>query len=691
MFVGFYSVTTKRHRDMNFRSTVPLTSLFSLAVVASIIGCQTQQDEVHSAASEERNAKLVVPFVTEELHDDFVSVSRITPDNVDALILEVQRRKIRRLELVDPERRSSREQDRDLLRKICSGCPKLEALSVNSLNLSLADLSLILASLPDIRDLRLHSCRFDTAPGDDAPARLNTLNCELTCLHAMYCTGLNDDVVADFLKATPKLEELRVADLSTQQLVYSGRGWPLSSMQHLKRFSVYTDGDDQLVVQILKNVPSLTALSIRYCRNMAGADWIVKNPQSLSELDLAGCTAFTEENLSALLKQLPSLRSLNLWGCKKVTGESLNANRLAGLTTLYLSGTQLAPKFVANTLDAANHLEFLSLHSIFPSGDTPYSFAHLNELKTLHVDAVAVPQDFAATLSSSIENLSIEHCSVTNSSLATMLQRLHNLRTLKLIWLSGPSGSERDAEAVTGAGWDFSNQSQLRELNLRQSRYIEDSVVVKIAEQLPGIKTLVLGQNGRLTGTNWKLERLSALENLTLSQLSKLKNGAMLALPKSLTQLQIEKCPLFTGKSWRLAALRKLQFLKVSRCESLTSLGQDLPLSLQQLTAFECRKLKCGDLDYAGLRYCRTISFQDCYEFDVDHMFARLPKHCRKLQSLNLNGCPDLASTGWDMSPLRPTLARLTYQEAEPAYVGGISQENATILKNQLPECDIAR
>ncbi|QDV83666.1 hypothetical protein [Planctomycetes bacterium TBK1r] len=79
----------------------------------------------------------------------------------------------------------------------------------------------------------------------------------------------------------------------------------------------------------------------------------------------------------------------------------------------------------------------------------------------------------------------------------------------------------------------------------------------------------------------------------------------------------------------------------------------------------------------------------DCYEFDVTRLFTELPQYASALRTLALTGCESLKDADWEMSPLNETLQILTYDEADPAYVGGLDEEFAEQLRAQLPDCVI--
>lgn len=84
-----------------------------------------------------------------------------------------------------------------------------------------------------------------------------------------------------------------------------------------------------------------------------------------------------------------------------------------------------------------------------------------------------------------------------------------------------------------------------------------------------------------------------------------------------------------------------------------------------------------------------SLLLTDCYKMDVKRMFKELPKYAASLRTLTLTGCESLQDSDWNMTPLNDTLEVLTYDEADPAYVGGLSKALGEQLKQQLPTCVI--
>ena len=206
---------------------------------------------------------------------------------------------------------------------------------------------------------------------------------------------------------------------------------------------------------------------------------------------------------------------------------------------------------------------------------------------------------------------------------------------------------------------------------------------------MTGLKSLKLAEQRHLTGTDWRLDRLPKLRSLDLRELPNLTNGTVNQLPVSLVSLRMEECESLTGERWQLDRLSKLVELRLADCDSLRSLGGRLPESLVTLNVSHCPKLQCSDLDYSTFAQLQHFSMTDCYQFDVKRLFAELPQYASALRTLALTGCESLKDADWDMSPLNETLQILTYDEADPAYVGGLDKALGALLRAQLPDCVI--
>jgi hypothetical protein len=308
---------------------------------------------------------------------------------------------------------------------------------------------------------------------------------------------------------------------------------------------------------------------------------------------------------------------------------------------------------------------------------------------TFSISDCEVPSELITTVSNRVETVKLGHCRVSNSTIAEMLQRFVNLESLTLYWSSGGRGYEGDPGAVTGEGWDFAGLERLRHLDLSKCFYIRDGVIAKISQQLPLLETLKLAEPRHLTGHDWQLERMRNLKTLELDRLTCLSDAVVNHVPVSLDSMRIRECDGITGNEWQLTHLTNLKNLEIESCDSLESLGQRLPHSLETLNVRGCKKLKCRQHDYASFAGLQSLSFLECFDLDVDRLFAQLPRFARSLRSLNLVGCRPPSTNDWNLAPLNDTLHIFAYEEAEPAYVGGVDEKSYQILRRQLPDCQI--
>lgn len=657
--------------------------VLSLAVIAA--GCSRPATETLQSSPETADAANESSL---RIVNGWFIVDHVDAANLQGVIAQVRDRDVSRLRVSFPLPYRDVESHREVLRLIGDSCSQLQGLELHEFSLSSSDLVSVLSKLSKLQELRLDQCVVN--PGNSPWSDLST---PLQVLSVRYCEGMSDEQIGRLLGVCPDLRELFVCTPSFQGEPLTGEGWPLKELRQLRSFSTY-GASDALIRRVVSTAPALTSLDLNHNDQLTGEGWQFQNGDRFEELHLSHCKALTDESLGRIVEQLPQLTSLSLTGYGVATGATIEPTSLRSLTSLRLAGPKLDFDFVAQAVRNATELEELDLRSVYPQKDIPIEFGHLKRLRNLSVEGGTVPVDFPATLSGTIEHLHIGHCSVSNSSIAEMLPRMKNLETLDLYWLSGPSGGESHPEAVTGEGWDFSSLTKLRELDLSKSRFLNNDLVPRLSQQVPELEKLSLSENQRLTGDDWDLDGFRQLREISLTQLPKLKDDAVNRLPSSLRRLKIERCPQLIGQVWRLASFPNLETVQIKDCSELVSVGRELPLSLRELSAVECDKLQCSDLDYRSLKECRSINFRDCRSLDVNRLFLNIAKGCEQLKILDLSGCPDVTVQDWDVRDLAETLESFRYFEGDPSYFGGASEKTSQFLTRQLAgrfECDHTR
>ena len=635
------------------------------------------EDETNS---KQKNSK--PPALLKETHDEFFGLPWLTSKNVDECVKEINDRGIRRIRLEGVHGRTSPE----LLRRIRVGCPDLTALSISDWTFTITEFEEFLNGLPELTELRLRGCRLTAKEGRDNQLQIS--DSETMRLTVQYCPGVDDRIMTTLLSSMPRLEELTVSAARWRGDIFNGEGWPVERFAELKKFSG-SDSNEHLVRKVLSSSPNLRSLHLPYCEDLTGSDWKFAS-DNIEELDLTGCKQISDEAAQAILLQTPHLKVLSLGRAGLTGGGKLDLSHLVELRCLSVRQNRLNCDFVIRALDSLTDLEELTLFCASPTEEPEFDLGTLTRLKSLKIGASWVPTSAIATIPSTVELVEIRDCWLANSSIAALLKRLPELRSLKLTSIHGGRGYADDPEALTGIGWDFTAQKELLDLDLSGCYYITDELMDRIATNAPAVESLKLWKNEQLTGRSW-LARFENLKSLDISEMVQMENDSFLNLPKSLESVRINGCNKLTGRGWNLAPLVNLTNLEIQRCGALTSIGAKLPASLSRLRVQECVTLKCSDLDYSSFANFEDVSFRDCYEFDVDRLFAGLPGHAQALRRLNLTGCPNVTPGEWDMSPLGKTLYEFIYPEAEPAYVGGIDEVNWMRLTQQLPDVKIVR
>lgn len=646
--------------------------------------------------------------------------------------------------------RLSIEDQLSVLPKIFRGCPHVEAFDLSGWTLRISDLAVAVQS-ENLQELAISSCIVvddgsDIAkPGPSSLQKLSLTSClagqetrsddgELN----VFWTDSIDDRWSRLLAWTPTIEELHVWGSFRDEGSITGNDWPLATLTNLRTVHLGDYVQDALVERMLTQIPKLESLSLSG-EQLTGDGWMPDKLSAIRDLELYGCEGIPPEKLEAVFPSAPQLESFSLRVWRDSLTAAFDFSNSPNLRTLSIAAPNGKTNLNFQGLPAAANLESLTLRGLSPEAlssvhlsqfpklrsldlasygatqhvlaglpaslesirltsfakanpdiaDTDVSFSHLTRLQSFTFESGLLEAELLESLPSNVTSLALHHCDVPNSSIATLLSRLDRLETLSLTWLHGGRGYAGDPGVITGDGWDFACRDRLRTLDLSKCFYLKDELISQISEQLTGLESLKLSEHRNLTGRNWQLDRLPKLKDLDLRELAKLTDNMLQQLPASLESLRVEDCDALTGESWQLDPLGKLTELQIAKCDSLRSLGSELPGSLQTLHAYYCPELLCSDLEYSSFTQLQSFSMTDCYRFDVKRLFADLPRYADSLRTLTLTGCESLKDSNWDMSALNDTLQIVIYNEAEPAYRGGLNKELGEQLQRQLPDCVI--
>ncbi|MCR9208029.1 MAG: hypothetical protein NXI28_07355 [bacterium] len=557
--------------------------------------------------------------------------------------------------------------------------------------------------------------------------------------------GTPDSLIAECLRRSPNLQSFTFGDLSLlgrrdiEQA--TGDQWPWKRMTKLSQVTFRLQYPDQMVrraVQELANLKSLT-LAPYYDRPF-GKDWIVAELDRLNRLEIWYAENIAGEDLQSVVDQATNLQMLIVHGGEMPASERpLHLNDLTGLRELKLAYRIMGEEVDLESLRSLTqleslHLSGLSAEALLPiefeefdelkqlslkgrsvdfsrlsrlpdslqsltlqtgygsRGDAedhehqPHSLGHLRELTELSITGGDVAPGLIETLPRSLQSITLSSCDFSNDEMGRAFENLEQLSSLELISCHiGYSGGAY--EKITGAGWRFASGDQLKRLKLDRCQEIEDEFIASICQQLTGLREFEVTDHAQLTGADWEFGKLEQLESLTLGELPLLGDRVFHALPASLQRLDVHKCVRLTGDGWDLRRCAEMQKLAIQDCDALLSLGAGLPSSLAHLAVRHCNEYTAKNLDVASLGRVQALSLTESYAVDVDDLFRRLPPCADSLRALHLTGCDSVTTTDWDLTPLADTLELMMYEEAEPAYRGGLTPEMAEVVQRQLPDC----
>ncbi|QDV83667.1 hypothetical protein [Planctomycetes bacterium TBK1r] len=512
-----------------------------------------------------------------------------------------------------------------VLPKILRGCPQIEALTLNSWTLRLSDLAVATQS-ENLQELSVISCIVVDGPVEEVNAASSNLRklSVTSCLggreNVTDAGEINvgwvetiDEQWAQLLAWTPNLEELSVTGSFRKEGSLAGKDWPLGSLAKLRSVSLGDYLHDPLVDRILSDVPKLESLSL-YGDQFTGEAWLPNKLSAIRQLELYSCEGIAMERFDGIFQSAPQLESFRLSGWYEPFDLNFDLSQANNLRELSIIGPREKTHLSLKELPLLRKLESLSLRGLPPNAldgidlshlsnlrsldlssfgatenvltelppslkslqlsgfsksksDTANSeatFSHLKALESFSFSSGSLEEALFESLPDSIESLSFHHCTVSNSTLATLLSRLDRLETLSLTWVNGGRGYESDPGVVTGDGWDFACGDRLRTLDLSKCFYLKDELISQVATQLTGLESLKLAEQRNLTGTDWRLDRLPTLRSLDLRKLPNLTNGTVNQLPVSIELLRMEKCENLSGGRWQLDRLSKLVELRLA-------------------------------------------------------------------------------------------------------------------------------
>ena len=198
--------------------------------------------------------------------------------DLEPFIAEINERDVRKLRLKPHDwpgniGRLSVKDQLSVLPKILCGCPKIEALTLDSWMLRLSDLAVAVQS-EKLQELTVISCIVvgdsleEMNPGPSSLRRLRVTSClggQETASNSgkanVVWTESIDELWAQLLAWTPNIEELRVSGSFRKEGTVIGKDWPLGSPAKLRTVYLGDYLQDSLVEKILSDArPAASSL-----------------------------------------------------------------------------------------------------------------------------------------------------------------------------------------------------------------------------------------------------------------------------------------------------------------------------------------------------------------------------------------------------------------------------------------------
>ncbi|CAN6583507.1 unnamed protein product [Malus baccata var. baccata] len=315
-------------------------------------------------------------------------------------------------------------------------------------------------------------------------------------------------------------------------------------------------GNDTCGITPFRSLEQLAFRNMLECEKWSYYDGSIGNTTimfpNLRRLELKLCPKLTE---MLPLEKLPRLERVGLWALKSFSGSLSHVESICptflSLTDLHIGGCPNFVCFPAGGMDAPK-LEYLHINGCEKLRSLPEQMhTLLPSLQNLMLIGCPEVESFPqGGLASNIQDLSFQCCRklAANRSLWG-LTRLNSLRHLKIRF------SEEGGEEM---GCSFPEEGLLPATLTRLSIYNLPNLTTiqgKVLRQLTSLEVFTIHQCPELQG--FPEEAPKSLKSLTIWECRNLGSLPGEWLPKSLSELKIQRCPLLeerfrreTGEDW---------------------------------------------------------------------------------------------------------------------------------------------
>ncbi|CAF0937258.1 unnamed protein product [Brachionus calyciflorus] len=247
---------------------------------------------------------------------------------------------------------------------------------------------------------------------------------------------------------------------------------------------------------------------------------LVKNCQNLKFIDISNCRRLSDASISKIFQHCPQLEQFNFSNCREIVGscfERINFNNLYIKNVCLDDCENIEDEFLVLLLNRCKNIKTLSLNRSRPY--SPNSILNIiNEmpnLESLYISFLGFDSlknyDFKSIKFENLENLKVLDISKSgcnNTLLTTILEKLKNLRILKI----------DDCTSLTSDPFcSLKIQAPLEELNLNFNRNITDQCLYSLTKFSKTLKVLKLKGCARFTNQAiismiGKMEKLTDLD-----------------------------------------------------------------------------------------------------------------------------------------------------------------------------------
>lgn len=388
----------------------------------------------------------------------------------------------------------------------------------------------------------------------------------------------------------------------------------LSEIEELQLTSLNLKQCDQLTndgfISLIKVQPHLTHLDLTFSVRITDPSLlqICESLKSLKVLKLRRCRALTDVSVK-MVTDLPLLEVLDISECESITSaaiiDGIASKRNEVLQKLYLSALNICDKAIRKITENIPNLRVLDLSFCFN-----------------HVDDICVQLIMKNLVL--LRELNLDLCErISDGGLTgmAMKEKIENLDKIQ-----DPESVVDKPEPIVSGTINLPEPSRNQNFKISLRTKAEEAIVGDALRKKAMMQMAMEINLEDHESSNYSIARLSGLRLLKLGSCNKISDVSLIY-------------------NFKLPELRELN---LSKCQQISVLGikalvENCP-SLEILNLSECHNIsdKCIELIATKLHRLTALNISRCFQL-TDYSLDYIAVNCKRIQELNVLGCRSMS------------------------------------------------